>query len=55
MERPHDLARRGVGVREDCFPSIAVSPSPQAMAGVGKVLHLHFLPIGFQQPFLTAK
>lgn len=21
--------------------------------GVSKVLHLHFLPLGFQQPFLT--
>lgn len=53
MERPHDLARHGVGVREDRLPSVAVSPSPQATAGVGKVLHLHFLPFGFQQPFLT--
>lgn len=53
MERPHDLARHRVGVREDRLPSVAVSPSPQATAGVGKVLHLHFLPLGFQQPFLT--
>ena len=40
MERPHDLARHGVGVREDRLPSVAVSPSPQATAGVGKALHL---------------
>lgn len=53
MERPHDLTRHGVGVREDRLPSVAVSPSLQTTAGVGKVLHLHFLPLGFQQPFLT--
>lgn len=53
VERPHDLARHGVGVREDRLPSVTVSPSPQATAGVGKVLHLHFLPLGFQHSFLT--
>ena len=53
MERPHDLARHGVGVREDRLPSVTVSPSPQATADIGKVLHLHFHPFGFQQPFLT--
>lgn len=40
-------------LREDRLPSVAVSPSLQTTAGVGKVLHLHFLPLGFQQPFLT--
>ena len=53
MECPHDLARHGVGVREDSLPSVVVSPSPQPTVGVGKVLHLHFLPLSFQQPFLT--
>lgn len=53
VERPHDLARHGVGVREDRLPSVTVSPSPQATADVGKVLHLHFHLLGFQQPFLT--
>ena len=36
MELPYDLARHRVGVREDYLPSVAVSPSPQATAGVGK-------------------
>ncbi len=53
VERPHGLARHGVGVREDRLPSVAVSSSPQATIGEGKVLHLYFLPFGFQQPFLS--
>ena len=41
------------GEHVDRLPSIAVSPSPQATAGIGKVLHLQFLPLGFQRPFLA--
>ena len=36
VERPHGLARHGVGVREDSLQSVAVSSSPQATAGVSK-------------------
>ena len=53
MELPYDLARYRIGVRKDCLPLVVVSPPPQATAGVGKVLHFHFFPLSFQQPFLT--